>query len=235
MKEQERLQLELRIELETAEEFNGNLAECQEYLRETKPEEQWDCETILTTYSTLDNHPTVIKDTNSKFRPYKSRYERYKEKEEERNANRLVKQQSEQKKKIVLTGKYGLPEGYGKSAATGKSRSKEESKAKIVKSCETVEEKDTEEDGDEDAEDEGSDESKNSDSYEDSVSTSIVKRKSQESKEAKKLRKAEVKKERQEKRSAKKEMKLAFSNEGKKMKKVLANEQSIDRVSVFKY
>ena len=32
----------------------------QEYLREEREHEQWDCETILTTYSTLDNHPSVI-------------------------------------------------------------------------------------------------------------------------------------------------------------------------------
>lgn len=32
----------------------------QDYLRATRVEEQWDCETILSTYSTLDNHPAVI-------------------------------------------------------------------------------------------------------------------------------------------------------------------------------
>lgn len=32
----------------------------QEYLREERVHEQWDCETILTTYSTLDNHPHLI-------------------------------------------------------------------------------------------------------------------------------------------------------------------------------
>ena len=34
---------------------------CQAYLQEVRIEEEWDCESILSTYSTLDNHPTVIK------------------------------------------------------------------------------------------------------------------------------------------------------------------------------
>ena len=49
---------------------------CQAYLQEVRIEEEWDCESILSTYSTLDNHPTVIKDTNSKFRKYKSPHQR---------------------------------------------------------------------------------------------------------------------------------------------------------------
>jgi len=76
---------------------------CQEYLKEVREEEEWDCESILSTYSTLDNHPTLIKvcaltfnkfnwivacwlicfnfihlfqDTNTKFRKYKSPHQR---------------------------------------------------------------------------------------------------------------------------------------------------------------
>eukprot|EP01032_Pedospumella_encystans_P019272 gene19272-21914_t len=49
---------------------------CQAYLQEVRIEEEWDCESILSTYSTLDNHPTVIKDTNSKFRKYRSPHQR---------------------------------------------------------------------------------------------------------------------------------------------------------------
>lgn len=41
------------------QEFNDMMLS-QEYLREEREQEQWDCETILTTYSTLDNHPSVI-------------------------------------------------------------------------------------------------------------------------------------------------------------------------------
>lgn len=47
----------------------------QEYLRERREEEQWDCETILSTYSTLDNHPSMISADRSrqKRRVYKGR------------------------------------------------------------------------------------------------------------------------------------------------------------------
>jgi hypothetical protein len=39
-------------------------------------QDEWDCESILSTYSTLDNHPTLIKDKNSKFRKYRSYHQR---------------------------------------------------------------------------------------------------------------------------------------------------------------
>ena len=39
---------------------------CQEYLREVKLESEWDCETVLSTYSLLENHPTLITDPLSK-------------------------------------------------------------------------------------------------------------------------------------------------------------------------
>lgn len=48
----------------------------QEYLKHERVSEQWDCETVLSTYSTLDNHPTVIKDLKSKFKPYIPKHER---------------------------------------------------------------------------------------------------------------------------------------------------------------
>jgi hypothetical protein len=51
----------LNLELEPEEE---DLPEeefiLQDYLRANRVEEEWDCETILSTYSTLDNHPAVI-------------------------------------------------------------------------------------------------------------------------------------------------------------------------------
>jgi len=34
---------------------------CQAYLTEQKPEEEFDCETIISTYSILDNHPSIIR------------------------------------------------------------------------------------------------------------------------------------------------------------------------------
>jgi hypothetical protein len=76
--EQEKLQSEYReaVEQMIAESsvHDKEIETCQEYLQETRIDDEWDCETILSTYSTLDNHPTVIKDTNSKFKKYKSRY-----------------------------------------------------------------------------------------------------------------------------------------------------------------
>lgn len=38
---------------------------CQEYLRQEKVREEWDCESILSTYSTTDNLPTVLGDGRS--------------------------------------------------------------------------------------------------------------------------------------------------------------------------
>lgn len=76
--EQEKLQSEYReaVMQMIAESsiHDKEIETCQEYLQETRIDDEWDCETILSTYSTLDNHPTVIKDTNSKFKKYKSRY-----------------------------------------------------------------------------------------------------------------------------------------------------------------
>lgn len=39
----------------------------QEYLKEKREEEEWDCETILSTYSCLDNHPAVISVDSTTF------------------------------------------------------------------------------------------------------------------------------------------------------------------------
>ena len=38
-----------------------DLESCQHYLATEQPRDEWDCESILSTYSTLDNHPSVIK------------------------------------------------------------------------------------------------------------------------------------------------------------------------------
>ena len=63
---------------------------CQEYLREghERVREQWDCESIISTYSTLDNHPAVIKDkSSSAYKPYKSRFAKTAEAEAAISAN----------------------------------------------------------------------------------------------------------------------------------------------------
>ena len=44
----------------SAKEIEALLA-TQVYLQEEEARDEWDCETILSTYSTLDNHPSLIK------------------------------------------------------------------------------------------------------------------------------------------------------------------------------
>ena len=88
--EQEKLQSEYRdaVEQMIAESsvHDKEIETCQEYLQEIRIDDEWDCETILSTYSTLDNHPTVIKDTNSKFKKYKSRHAKEMDAIEERKS-----------------------------------------------------------------------------------------------------------------------------------------------------
>ena len=62
--EQKMRQIAGQLELEEFDEINDThqgILTCQSYLREERPEELWDCESIISTYSTLDNHPSVIK------------------------------------------------------------------------------------------------------------------------------------------------------------------------------
>ena len=62
--EQKMRQMYGQLELEEFDEINDThqgILTCQSYLREERPEELWDCESIISTYSTLDNHPSVIK------------------------------------------------------------------------------------------------------------------------------------------------------------------------------
>ena len=92
----------------------SELEKCQEYLREglEREPEQWDCESILSTYSTLDNHPTVIgapTGGNSKGKR-KNRLDR------ERNSRNS---DTSTLSRIMLTSKLGIPRGYG-AASTAK-------------------------------------------------------------------------------------------------------------------
>ena len=68
-KQQQALQLDATDELLQARASSSavdtTLEVCQEYLREVKLESEWDCETIISTYSVLENHPTVIQDERS--------------------------------------------------------------------------------------------------------------------------------------------------------------------------
>lgn len=38
---------------------------CQEYLAQVELVEEWDCESVLSTYSTTDNHPSVIRSVST--------------------------------------------------------------------------------------------------------------------------------------------------------------------------
>ena len=59
---------ELTMELEDPEpEMSEGEFIQQDYLKEKPTEEEWDCETILSTYSCLDNHPAVIGVESSGF------------------------------------------------------------------------------------------------------------------------------------------------------------------------
>jgi len=62
------------IEILEANPVGAEMMTCQDYLRVQKVQEEWDCETIISTYSTLENHPTVVKDKNSKYKPHKSTF-----------------------------------------------------------------------------------------------------------------------------------------------------------------
>lgn len=57
----------------TAEDLSGYVIESGDeadednaYLHEIKEKEKWDCESILSTYSNIYNHPQLIKDSVSK-------------------------------------------------------------------------------------------------------------------------------------------------------------------------
>lgn len=45
---------------DVVDDYERGIADCQEYLRDTVEPEEWDCETIISTYSVLDNHPSII-------------------------------------------------------------------------------------------------------------------------------------------------------------------------------
>jgi hypothetical protein len=57
-------QIAAQLEVEEFDEIDDKHHEiltCQSYLAAERPVEEWDCESIISTYSTLDNHPSIIK------------------------------------------------------------------------------------------------------------------------------------------------------------------------------
>jgi hypothetical protein len=103
---------------------NTEIDKCQEYLREglERPLLDWDCETILSTYSTLDNHPSVIGAPISKNKP--RRRDLRKGAFGSRNGSSVDGRSNGDRKpsapqRILLTSKLGIPRGYGAALGAG--------------------------------------------------------------------------------------------------------------------
>jgi protein LTV1 len=190
----------------------------QPYLAEEREEEQWDCETILTTYSTLDNHPSLINDGNmSKTKKRRERGER-KPRADKAAAGAAAAAAAtitevataKGNTKIILAGKLGLP----KVVVVGRTP-----KAEPI-----VEEE-------EEGSDSDSDESRE---WEERGEKERTGRKA-ETAEEKKARKQQVKDERRASRSTKKQVKQAFLSERQQQAGTVGRKQDIDGVSVFRY
>ena len=243
--------------IQPPEERNEEILHCQEYLRDVRVDEKWDCETILSTYSTMENHPTVINDV---LKPTKK----------DRGDGSLASGMSQSNKqnntptKIVLSGKFNMPIEYVAGYKGGKDKSGSTDTASLLSSSSTnrmysrnrnklidlvethVMEKGLkkmsiakEEDGDDDVVMDGrskGDKSGNADDGETSVLKRTLLRK--ETAEEKRERKANVKAERRDKRVAKKEMKKAYTNESNEQSRIASRQQNSSApkgLSVFKY
>lgn len=252
----------LDLEQETLE----DMLQTQEYLNQEKihvrclcfrllltltfSKEEWDCETIISTYSTLDNHPRLIKDPKTKFQPFHSL------KKASRHRNNMNDEESvtvsvtssthqhlknvplthpsnppssiNGKGKIILSGKLNLPEGFSKY-----SQPKTKTKSRVGLSA--IEEERKNEQFEEKSHSEDSEESEKEGEDELDVDKEGKKGKNKETREEKKLRKQAVKDERKQKRMNKKLLKSAFLKEGVKIIKELGKEDSTNHCSVFKY
>jgi hypothetical protein len=122
VREQQIAQIEAELTLAELNNRHDDIRTCQEYLREIREELEWDCESVLSTYSTLDNHPALIKEPGkSSFRGYKNRHARQTEAEMLESASSvngkaaLVEKTAGAlaPKKIELSGKLSLPVGFG--------------------------------------------------------------------------------------------------------------------------
>jgi len=278
--EQQKLQEEneqvlLQLKREAANK-DTSIESCQEYLREVRIDEEWDCETIVSTYSTLENHPTLIKDTNKKFKKYVSPHQRALDAAAAGSnmssagsvASRSMASRSKSGStiygtassltakipssvpgKIVLTGKLNLPEGFGPTAyekrkelpqrsldsadaasvENGSSSNKNKVKSTKLKNIGKSELEEIVEEG---SENDSENEDGSMDSFEERKK---ARKRREETPEEKKARKEAVKQERRNKRQGKKELKAAFRAEGSKMIRSVANEQSTDHVSMYRY
>lgn len=199
-----------------------DIATCQEYLRETRVELEWDCESILSTYSTLDNHPSLIKI------PSKNK----KKKEQTINSMNNVTSSTTSNTsnfssptKIVLSQRNMLPKGYnGKSALRPVSAAAATQKYTDALSAKVASLKIQEEDDEVDEDD-------NDEATIDSVN------RSKETLDEKKARKAKVKESQRLKRVAKKQLKEAYLDETARLSKIRAatSGEVSANVSVFRY
>jgi hypothetical protein len=272
---QEELQ-ELQASKSSMEEEWKQIVDSQAYLREEKIEEQWDCETVLSTYSTRDNLPSVLRRPKKKSNSTaggssvrddvsvsgsiassnvnkptrhmsKPQYEEYLSYLSENSsastsaAPALVPGSA--RGPIRLTGKLGLPEGYGpysgKTSKKSKQRNKDREVARNIP--EVVEEGDEEEEDEEESEEEDEDEEHEGEEVEeekgeeDEKDPRPPKGRKKESTEEKKLRKAQVKQQQRERRMQKKELKNAFREETGKVVKRLGIEPATERHTVYTY
>ena len=112
------------------EERNEEILHCQEYLRDVRVEEKWDCETILSTYSTLENHPTVIDDN---LKPQKKENT---DGSVASGASRLLN--NSKPNKIVLSGKFNMPIEYVAGYKGSKKHNTTNAASSVVSSSSTT-------------------------------------------------------------------------------------------------
>lgn len=200
-----------------------DLLTCQEYLRETREELEWDCESILSTYSTLDNHPTLIVTPSSRQR----RGNKNKGAPSESSSASAALINGPQK--ILLTGKHLLPKGYTpKDVIKSMLKIEKETSSRRLGQMprnqkEVVEVKDDGEDDD------------SEDSSETCCKADVLVRRKGETAEEKKARKAKVKDEKRIRREQKKNIKEAFKQELTALTPIPLSGNLDPHVSIFKY
>ena len=229
-----------RLEIEERSGVIGEeILKASPYLAKEKVVEEWDCESILSTYSTTENHPTVIRAPSSRFKEHKSKFLLADEKAYEQrlrtmeNTEHLLRLDKSRRQfedsegpvpQIVLKGKLGLPQGF----EPGKKRFENKSLAAsagvgVVGAAAAAASNDTDSDNGED------------DDSENLVVDTSIGRPKNETKEEKAARKKAIKEAKKEKREVKKATKTAYNDESKKLANQNINAGEVNRVPVFRY
>lgn len=227
-----------------------DLMKSQTYLSEERVEDEWDCESVLSTYSTLDNHPKLIKEPGAGFRPRSNRYTRSVEAQyngdgassmlsgssSTRNVTtnkvgtlsmtRNIAIGSGKAEKIILKGKLGLPSTDKAPVQEGTVPLTKQVLQKIDEAA--VDDSDSDDDN-------GDDDRCSDDETTMTHRTDRSHRNKDETPEEKRVRKAAVKEERREKRAQKKQLKGIFVSEQQRQVRDMARQQDINSVPVFKY